>query len=72
MFELPDGDDLGHSRPLQFDRIATGDKLKSALRSLLAHLKETEGPRQRKRRSDDEVRLAAVLDAMVCDLYANC
>lgn len=71
MFDLPDGDDLGHSRPLQFDRISTGDNLKTALRFLLAHLKETEGPRQRKRRSDDEVRLAAMLDAMVCDLYAN-
>ena len=71
MFELPDGDDLGHSRPLQFDRTATGDNLKAALKSLLVHLKETEGPRLRKRRSDDEARLVAMLDAIVCDLYAN-
>lgn len=71
MFELADGNDLGHSRPLQFDRMATGDNLKAALGALLVHLKEAEGPRQRQRRSDDEARLVAMLDAIVCDLYVN-
>lgn len=71
MFEIPDGDDLGHSRPLQFDRTAIGDNLKAALKDLLVHLKETEAPRTRQRRSDDETRLVAMLDAIVCDLYAN-
>lgn len=71
MFELPDGDDLGHSRPLQFDRMATGDNLKTALGALLVQLKEVEGPRQRNRRSSDEARLVAMLDAIVCHLFAN-
>ncbi len=71
MFELPDGDDLSHSRPLQFDRMAAGDNLKAAVGALLVHLKETEGARQRKRRSDDEARLVAMIDAVVCDMFAN-
>ena len=71
MLELPDGNDLGHSRPLPLDRVANGDNLKAALEALLVHLKETEGPRKRQRRSDDEARLVAILDAIVCDLFAN-
>lgn len=71
MPELPTGEELAHSRVLNLDRVATGDALKAALNALTANLKETEGPRKRNRRAVDEQRLAAMLEATTCDLYAN-
>ena len=71
MSELPTGEELAHSRVLNLDRVANGDDLKVALIALMAHFKDTEGPRKRNRRAADDQRLAAVLEAMTCDLYAN-
>ena len=72
MVEFLDSDELGHSRVLNLDRIAIGDNLKTALKTLMDDLKATEGPRKRNRRVADEERLAAMLEAIICDLYVNC
>jgi hypothetical protein len=71
MFELPDGEELRHSRVLNLDRMATGPNLKAALVDLLVQLKEAQGSRQRARKASDEERLVTMLDAIVCDLFAN-
>lgn len=72
MIEVLDSDELGHSRVLNLDRIATSDNLKAALGRLMDDLKATEGSRRRTRRAADEERLAAMMEAIICDLYVNC